>query len=264
MTQLRTTVSAGVGLIEIHHVARNNALTASMWRRVPSILDDWEQREEVLAVVLRGAGGTFSAGADIDDVLAILFDDSQEDLISRATGRLARFPKPTLAVIEGHCIGGGWELAGACDLRVATRSAVFGVTPARLGVVYPVSGVRRLVDLVGPGVARQLLLTAELVPAERAYRWGMVTALAEDSEIDEVAAGVIRTLLSRSQLSVRAAKELIVLNDDPEAQRTAHDRWATVSLLSGELEEGRRAFRERRPPVFPWRTEPAAAASGSP
>ncbi|WP_349428863.1 enoyl-CoA hydratase/isomerase family protein [Microbacterium sp. LWS13-1.2] len=262
MSQLGTTVSAGVGLIEIHHVARNNALTATMWRRLPAILEDWEQEDEVLAVVLRGTGGTFSAGADIDDVPAILFDDSREDLISRATRRLACFPKPTVAIIEGHCIGGGWELAGACDLRVATRSAVFGVTPARLGVVYPVSGVRRLVGLVGPGVARQLLLTAELVPAERAYRWGMVTTLAEDSAIDEIAAGVVRTLLSRSQLSVRAAKEMVMLHDDPEAQRAAHDRWAAASLLSGELEEGRRAFLERRAPLFPWRGTPAAAAPG--
>jgi enoyl-CoA hydratase/carnithine racemase len=256
VARLIATVADGVGLIEIDHPERRNAMTAAMWRRMIGVLEQWHDDPDVRVVAVRGRGGVFCAGVDIDEVVDVLFDRPDGGLLSAATDALARMPRPTVAVVEGACIGGGWEIAAACDIRVAARSAVLGVTPARWGVVYPPSGVHRLVELAGAGVARHLLLTGDLVSGEHALRTGLVTMLVDDDELDATAAALTATLRRRSQLSMRATKELLALRTDPGAQRAAYERWAALSLTSGELAEGRAAFGRRRHPRFPWSGEP--------
>jgi enoyl-CoA hydratase/carnithine racemase len=230
-----------------------------MWTQLPAILADWCGDPAVSMVVVRGAGSTFSAGADVAELESILLAGSPgTDLITVATDALAAFPKPTLAVIAGHCVGGGWELAAACDLRLCAKSAKFGVTPARLGVVYPVAGVRRLVGLVGSGAARDLFLRAEILSASRALRLGMVTDVIPDSEVDSEASRWIDVLLSRSQLAIRAVKDILAVHPDIDAQREAQRAWALASVESGELAEGRRAFLAGTRPNFPWALRAAA------
>ena len=144
-------------------------MTAGMWRDLPGLLDGLAADPAVRVLVLRGAGGHFCAGADITD-LNQLRDNGAGSLTTIAEGHLAAFPKPTIAQISGYCVGGGCQLAVACDLRFAASDALIGVPPAKLGIVYPAATTRRLVDLVGPSAAKYLLFSADPVDAEPGRR----------------------------------------------------------------------------------------------
>ncbi|MEW2512550.1 enoyl-CoA hydratase/isomerase family protein [Streptomyces sp. NPDC046870] len=242
--QLSHQVTDSVATVVIRHPAKRNAMTTAMWRALPPLLDTLARDPGVRALVLTGAGGTFCAGADI----STLRDAPEEApaLAVAAEEALAAFPKPTVAAVRGHCVGGGAQLAAACDLRLAEEGALFGVTPARLGVVYPSSSTRRLVSLVGPATAKYLLFTAELIDSERALRTGLVDEVLPEGELDKRVAELTRILVSRSQLTQAAAKEFTVGRTD----RDAH--WAAEARGSGDVAEGAAAFLERRPPRFTW------------
>ncbi|MFF3503898.1 enoyl-CoA hydratase/isomerase family protein [Streptomyces sp. NPDC003247] len=237
-------VTDAVATVVLHHPAKRNAMTAAMWRALPPLLDGLAADPGVRALVLTGAGGTFCAGADISTLQGS--PDEAQGLAVRAEEALAAFPKPTLAAVKGHCVGGGTQLAAACDLRFAEEGALFGVTPAKLGIVYPSSATRRLVALVGPATAKYLLFSGELIDAERALRTGLVDEVLPAGSLDERVAGFTRVLASRSQLTQAAAKEFA----NGHADRDAH--WAALARAEGETAEGVAAFLERREPRFTW------------
>ncbi|MBZ9638939.1 enoyl-CoA hydratase/isomerase family protein [Streptomyces sp. PSKA30] len=242
--QLSHRVADSVATVVIDHPAKRNAMTAAMWRALPPLLDALAADPDVRALVLRGAGGTFCAGADISTL-----QDSPETaqaLAVQAEEALAAFPKPTLAAIRGHCVGGGAQLAAACDLRFAEEGTLFGVTPAKLGIVYPASATRRLVALVGPATAKYLLFSGELIGTERALRTGLVDEVLPEGELDKRVAEFARILVSRSQLTQAAAKEFA----DGRTDRDAH--WADRARGNTDTAEGVAAFLERRQPRFTW------------
>ncbi|MEU0039271.1 enoyl-CoA hydratase/isomerase family protein, partial [Streptomyces sp. NPDC006333] len=181
--QLLHSVGDGIATVVIHHPAKRNAMTAGMWRALPTLLDGLAADPAVRAVVLTGEGDTFCAGADISTLRGS--SDEAQGLAVRAEDALAAFPKPTLAAVRGYCVGGGAQLAAACDLRFAEAGALFGVTPAKLGIVYPASATRRLVSLVGPATAKYLLFSGELIDAERALRTGLVDEVLAGDELDK-------------------------------------------------------------------------------
>ncbi|WP_029381892.1 enoyl-CoA hydratase/isomerase family protein [Streptomyces leeuwenhoekii] len=242
--QLVHSVTDSVATVVIRNPAKRNAMTAAMWRALPPLLDELAADPAVRALVLTGADGTFCAGADI----ATLQGSAREaqGLAVVAEEALAAFPKPTLAAVRGHCVGGGAQLAAACDLRFAEEGALFGVTPARLGVVYSASATRRLVALVGPATAKYLLFSAELIDARRALRTGLVDEVVPEGELDERVAEFTRILVSRSQLTQAAAKEFA----DGRTDRDAY--WAGQADAGGDTAEGVAAFLERRQPRFTW------------
>ncbi|MGW7569055.1 enoyl-CoA hydratase/isomerase family protein [Streptomyces tendae] len=242
--QLLRRVADSVATVVIHHPAKRNAMTVAMWRALPRVLEDLAADPGVRALVLTGEGGTFCAGADIS-TLRESAEEAQE-LAVRAEEALAAFPKPTLAAVRGHCVGGGAQLAAACDLRFAEESALFGVTPARLGVVYPASATRRLVALTGPATAKYLLFSGELIDAARALRTGLVDEVLPEGELDKRVAEFTRVLVSRSLLTQAAAKEFA----NGRTDRDAH--WTTQARRSGDTAEGVAAFLERRQPRFGW------------
>ncbi|MET7697293.1 enoyl-CoA hydratase-related protein [Streptomyces sp. NPDC005485] len=244
--QLLHRVTDGVATVVIHHPAKRNAMTAGMWRALPPLLDELTVDADVHALVLTGEGGTFCAGADISTLRGS--PDEAQRLAVAAEEALAAFPKPTLAAVRGYCVGGGSQLAAACDLRFAEEGALFGVTPAKLGIVYAASSTRRLVSLVGPATTKYLLFSGELIDAERALRTGLVDELLPSGELDKRVAEFTRVLVSRSQLTQAAAKEFA----DGRRDRDAH--WAAQALGSGDTEEGVTAFLERRQPRFTWTT----------
>ncbi|MFD9434365.1 enoyl-CoA hydratase/isomerase family protein [Streptomyces sp. NPDC060002] len=239
-------VTDAVATVVLHHPAKRNAMTAAMWAALPPLLDTLAADPAVRALVLTGAGGTFCAGADI----STLQESSQEaqELAVRAEEALAAFPKPTLAAVRGHCVGGGAQLAAACDLRFAEEGAQFGVTPARLGIVYASTATRRLVSLVGPATAKYLLFSGELIDTERALRTGLVDEVLPVDGLDERVAEFTRVLVSRSQLTQAAAKEFV----NGRGDRDAH--WSAQARGSGDTAEGVAAFLERREPRFTWTT----------
>lgn len=157
--------------------------------------------------------------------------------------------------MRGHCVGGGSQLAAACDLRFAQEGALFGITPAKLGIVYPSSSTRRLVGLVGPATAKHLLFSGELIGTERALHTGLVDEVLPAGGLDERVAAYAGVLASRSQLTQAAAKEFAAGRQDRDGY------WAGQARGSGDTAEGVAAFLERRAPRFTY-TSPAGGPTG--
>ncbi|MFJ7067570.1 enoyl-CoA hydratase/isomerase family protein [Streptomyces sp. NPDC101115] len=242
--QLTVSVVDEVATVVIANPAKRNAMTAGMWRALPGLLAPLAADPSVRALVLTGAGDTFCAGADISTLREP--GDEQQALAVRAEEALTAFPKPTLAAVRGWCVGGGSQLAAACDLRFAEEGARFGVTPAKLGIVYPASSTRRLTALVGPSAAKYLLFSGEFIDTERALRTGLVDEVHPAGGLDKRVAEFTRTLVSRSLLTQAAAKEFA----DGRAGREEH--WAEQARGSGDTAEGVAAFLEGRTARFTY------------
>jgi enoyl-CoA hydratase/carnithine racemase len=212
----------------------------------------------VRALVVTGAGPSFCAGADISELLGGSDpDDPMADLRRHnlaAQAALRAFPKPTVALIRGHCVGGGVEIAASCDLRFTDPTGVFGLPPAKVGIVYPPASIRALLDLVGPATAKYLLLSGETIDADTALRTGLVDRLIPAEQLEAEVVRFAEVLASRSALTQRAVKEVVTAlvdgrDDDAEARAAT---WYRETIARGELAEGVAAFAERRPPAFGW------------
>ncbi|MFJ1585697.1 enoyl-CoA hydratase/isomerase family protein [Streptomyces sp. NPDC088197] len=248
---LLVSAADGTATVTISNPARRNAMTTAMWQSLPGLLHDLAVDPAVRVLVLTGAGDTFCAGADITDLADPVSSSGAQSAAMAAEEALAAFPKPTIAAVRGYCVGGGCQLAVACDLRFAARGARFGITPARLGIVYGAASTRRLVRLAGPGTAKHLLFSAELIDDERALRTGLVDEVLPEDELDKRVTDFAGVLRSRSQLTQAAAKEFTATADaSDDAARAAH--WARQAALSGDTAEGVAAFLERREPRFTW------------
>jgi enoyl-CoA hydratase/carnithine racemase len=251
------TVEIGaVTRLVINRAAKRNALTRAMWEALPGLLSGLAADPEVKVLLVSGAGETFSAGADIGELVA--GTDPADPMAEiraanlRAQAALREFPKPTIAVVRGHCIGGGLEIAGNCDFRFAATGSTFGVTPARIGVVYPPAAIKVLLDLVGPATTKYLLFSGDLLTAEDALLKGLVDRVFASDQLEAGALVFADTLVSRSQLTIRSAKETVTsLLAGTDADPTAYGRYLDT-ISSGELTEGVTAFAEKRPPRFPW------------
>ncbi|MFJ7188741.1 enoyl-CoA hydratase/isomerase family protein [Streptomyces bacillaris] len=245
--QLLCSVDGGVATVVISHPAKRNAMTAAMWRSLPELLERLAADPAVRVLVLTGAGDTFCAGADISTLRESAGE--AQALAVAAEEALAAFPRPTLAAVRGFCVGGGSQLAAACDLRFAQEGALFGVTPAKLGIVYASSSTRRLVSLVGPATAKHLLFSGELIDTERALRTGLVDEVLPDrAGLDRRVAAYAGVLASRSQLTQASAKEFAA------GRRDRDTYWTAEARSSGDTAEGVAAFLERREPKFTYTT----------
>lgn len=264
--------STGTGNFEIRHEdamawvvidrpAKRNALSPQMWAALPDLLQELDADPSVRVIGLKGAGDTFSAGADIVEVLECLAEVDtglpRGGLLTVAAQTLAAVRKPTVCVLQGYCMGGAWMLAQACDLRIAVPSLRIGLTPARIGIIYPEYGIETLVRLVGPATASYLLLTGDTVTAEDAERWGMLTRVVPEAELERTVNRICAGLGQNSQLSVQAHKYLIAavqqrsrMPDDP----TIRDLYAEV-VNGPDAGIGRQAFLAKSSPDFDWAGE---------
>jgi enoyl-CoA hydratase/carnithine racemase len=245
-----------VARLTIDRPAKRNAMTAAMWAGLPGVLDGLATDPVVRVLVVTGAGPSFCAGADISDLLSGPDPADPMAAVRRdnlaAQAALRDFPKPTVAMIRGHCIGGGVELAACCDLRFADPTAVFGVTPAKVGIVYTPSSTKALIDLVGPAMTKYLLFSGELLDAPTALRAGLVDRLVGADELEAEVHRFADVLASRSALSQRATKQVIAALTSGSDGEAAVAGWYRETVASGELAEGVAAFADRRPPSFPW------------
>lgn len=244
-----------VATLTINRPHRRNALTLEMFGRIPELVKRAAAMPGVRALVLRGAGTeAFSAGADISEFEAVRATPDQaaayDDVVSAAEDALESFPGPAIAAIRGYCYGGGCNLALACDVRYADPGARLAITPAKLGLVYPLRSTKRLVDLVGPSRAKLILMTGAELDAARAASLGLVDEVPAD--LDTAVGELTALLATRSPVTQRAVKETVrritdgVTRDDAE-----HAALRAAGLASPDYAEGVRAFLERRPAVFP-------------
>ncbi|WP_164157344.1 enoyl-CoA hydratase/isomerase family protein [Sandarakinorhabdus rubra] len=241
----------GITRLLIDRAEKRNAFTLAMWQAVPDLLAEAAARPEcrLLIVQAREAGRAFCAGADIGEMLDNVGDASwraaNQAAINAAQYALTRFPLPSIAFVEGDAIGGGCGLTLACDMRVATTAARFGITPAKLGLVYPLHDVKLLTDLVGPGQARRLLFTASLITADEALRIGLVEQVAHTPDC------LVEPILANSRQSTRALKSFVRRVLDGQVAEDEETRAIfAAAFASQDFAEGADAFMTRRPPHF--------------
>lgn len=243
----------------INRPEKRNALTQDMWERIPVLLAELEADPKVKVVILKsGTAGMFSAGADIAEFEEISGNAERREAnriaVREAQRALARLSKPTIAVIDGACVGGGCGLALACDLRFASPKARFGITPVKLGLIYSLQDTKQLVDLVGPAEAKSLLFTGRLIDAAEALRIGLINGIHPAEELDDAVLALARVIAENSQWGVRGIKRVIrmildgAVDDTPETEAMFRE-----SFGGPDYEEGVAAFLERRKPAFPCR-----------
>jgi len=239
---LQVADDGAVTWLTFDNVARRNALTMAMGRSLLGELERIEADPDVHVVVLRGAGDdAFMSGADISEQ----HDPEAPRVIGAWYDALAALSKPVIAMIHGFCLGGGLATALEADLRLAAEGSLFGIPAARLGVGYPFDGVQRLVGLVGPAVAADILYTGRRLSAEEAVRAGLVQMLLPRAELEARVAELAATIARNAPLTIRAAKAAIRGRDPDLVARLVAECRASEDLV-----EGRRAFFEKRAPVF--------------
>ena len=206
-----TGVKDGVATVTFNRPEVRNALSREMVGEVHVVLAEYEAREDVRALVFTGAGGkAFMSGADIAEMRDRRRDDALEGISSGLFARIERFPRPTVAAITGFALGGGCELALACDFRVAGRSARLGQPEVGLGIMAAAGGTRRLPALVGLAQARRLLFSGVVIEAEEALRIGLVDRVVEDREALGAAADLLAPILAQAPEAVRKTKEALL------------------------------------------------------
>src|SRR6202046_532002 len=201
----------GVGIVTFNNPERLNAVSLDMWEATKRILDDFAADNDIRVVVVTGAGGkAFVSGADISKfeseratLEAVRAYNAKSD--ATYTG-IAEFPKPTIAMISGYCIGGGWGLATCCDLRICTDNSRFAVPAAKLGLGYGYNGLKRLVDIVGPAFAKEIFYTARQFDAQEAATMGLVNRIVPKDELETYVKSVTDMICANAPLTIKAVK----------------------------------------------------------
>jgi enoyl-CoA hydratase/carnithine racemase len=246
--------------IRFNNPARHNALSVDMWEAVPPLLRLAQDDDRVRLVAFSGAGEkAFVSGADISQ-----FEDMRaareavtryEAMAEEALMSIHDFPKPTLACIRGWCIGGGVNVAISCDIRIAADDAVFSIPAARLGLGYRYSAMKNLVDLIGPGAAKDLFFTARRIDAAEAKALGLVTRVATVEGLAALLAEYTQALADNAPLTVAAGKAITreILKPSPELDQALCAALIRGCFESADYTEGRTAFMHKRKPVFTGR-----------
>ena len=255
--------AAGVVRLTISNPAKRNALDHPILDAITATLEELAAPDShARCVVVTGAHGMFSAGYDIGEIPDEEFEERAERLVAhpftQAIDALQAFPHPTLAVLPGHTIGGGLELALSCDLRIAQAGIKLGMPPAKLGLVYSHTGLRRFLDAIGATRTRELFLLGRYIDAPTALSWGLVNRVADAQGLDAEALDVAAELAGNAPLAQTGNKRVIgeLLRVEGELPADVEEELIELrraSFASQDLREGMRAFAEKRAPR--WRGE---------
>jgi enoyl-CoA hydratase/carnithine racemase len=255
--------AAGVLRLTISNPAKRNALDHPILDAISATLAELSAADSpARCVMVTGAHGMFSAGYDIGEIPDEEFEERAERLVAHpftlAIDALEAFPYPTLAALPGHTIGGGLELALACDLRVAQDAIKLGMPPAKLGLVYSHTGLRRFIDAIGAPRTRELFLLGSYIDASTALAWGLVNRVAGAEDLEHVALELAGELAGNAPLAQTGNKRVIeaLLGAEGELPAEVEEELIELrraSFASQDLREGMRAFAERR--AARWRGE---------
>lgn len=249
-------VDGAIGWMVFNKPARRNAVSLDMWAAIPEILDKFEQDPLVRVIVLKGAGGqAFVSGADISEFekqRASSAGNAHYDQISdEASRRLINCAKPTIAMISGWCIGGGLAIALECDLRIASDASRFGIPAARLGLGYGAPGVKKLMEVVGPSFTKEIFFTARHFNAVEALTMGLVNRVLPVAELEPYTRGYCATIADNAPMTMHTLKRTVgELLKGSAGDSALCDRLVQACFESEDYIEGRRAFMEKRRPVF--------------
>jgi enoyl-CoA hydratase len=246
-----------IGWMQFNNPARHNAVSVDMWKAVPEIMTEFANDEQIRVVVLSGAGGkAFISGADISEFAEKR--SSREHVVEYdriaglANAAIIDFPKPTIAMIQGYCVGGGLGVALCCDLRLAAENSSFAVPAAKLGLGYAYDGIKRLVDIVGPSFAKEIFYTARQFNATEALQMGLVNRVVPASDIETYVRDYAGTIGGNAPLTINSVKLSVNEATKDPAKRNLAAAQAAVDacFASADYVEGRTAFVEKRKPAF--------------
>ncbi|HEV3318628.1 MAG TPA: enoyl-CoA hydratase-related protein [Solirubrobacteraceae bacterium] len=250
----------GVVRLTISNREKRNALDHPILDAITAMLGEYaDPRGRVRCVVVTGANGMFSAGYDIGEIPDAEFEERAERLVAHpfteAIDALEAFPWPTVAALPGHTIGGGLELALACDMRVATDRIKLGMPPAKLGLVYSHTGLRRFIDAIGAARTRELFLLGSYVDAQTALSWGLVNRVAAADELEAMTLDLAGELAANAPLSQLGNKRVIAALLAAEGTLAGAVEEEAIELrrasfASADMREGMRAFAQKRAPEW--------------
>lgn len=246
-----------IGLIIIDHPERWNALNLRLWQKLLDALRLLGDKKDIRVVILRGVGEkAFCTGIDINGLQVILEDTEAVmrylNLIEDVMSTIETMPKPVIAMLNGAALGGGCELAVACDLRIAADHARLGIPARRLGIVISSQDTKRLTAIAGPVLAKEMLFTGRILDAGEALRYGLVNRLASSAELEKVTLDLAGEMADSATLTLKSAKMIIndVIKGKEISDRQVGLEPAFQSWISDDFREGVRAFFEKRKPVF--------------
>jgi len=255
--KMLATKDGRVGTMTFNNPERHNAVSLEMWQAAARILDDFAEDDEVRVVVLTGAGGkSFVSGADISK-----FEDERasREAVERYNAATEKvystihgYPKPTIAMIQGYCIGGGLNLAVCCDLRFCSEGSRFALPAAKLGLGYGFAGLKRFIDTIGPAHTKDIFFSARQFGAAEALAMGLVNRVLPDSELASAVREYAEGVAANAPFTVAAIKQISLEVLKPEGERDLKKAADLVARCFGRHNyvEGRKALLEKRKPVF--------------
>lgn len=248
--------------LTIDNPSKRNALDHPILDAITATLRELTDEQQARCLILTGAGGMFSAGYDIGEIPEDEFERRAEQLVAHpfteAIEALEALPIPTLAVLPGHTIGGGLELALACDLRAASDHIGLGMPPAKLGLVYSHTGLQRFIDAIGAARTRELFLLGRHIDAQTALSWGLVNRVTGQERLEQLGLDLAAELAGNAPLSQRGNKRVIAALLNPQGRldpAVAEEliELRRASFASQDMREGIRAFAEKRAPRWQGR-----------
>jgi len=251
---------AGIGWLIFNNPARHNAMSMEMWRAVGDELDAFSADDSVRVVIMKGAGEkAFVSGADISEFEksrnSAEAEEQYHSISSIAFEKLNAFEKPLIAMVQGYCIGGGLAVALCADMRIVTDDSLFAIPAARLGLGYGFDGIKTLVDLVGPSVAKEIFFTAKKFNADEALQMRIVNKVVTRAELEDAVLDYAAHINDNAPLTIRAAKRAITEAVTSTKDRRLEELQKMIKACfdSEDFIEGRRAFMEKRKPMFKGR-----------